>query len=418
MSTTSLNVAVIGAGAVGLFTAYALASRGVEVVVYESEPMSRLRNASWGNAGHIIPVMSVPIASPANIKAAATGLLKKGSFIRVPTRVDGHTARFMCDFVRSSRRSTWLSGLVALHDLNSAALAEFELLQANGVDCGFERAPFVSAFETVAAARGQLADHVDAASAGASLPMELLSQQRLHQLEPLATAVGRFGLMLNDQGLVRPPLMMESLIAALVARGVRFVEASVSGISATPSGVVRLQLSGAPEAVHQKVVVSTGAWLDQLAATHGVRPKVLAGFGYSLQVDVPQLPQGMLYFPEAKIATTRLGESLRVSTLLQIDRPGAAFDAVSGRLLEANARRVLPMAHWHTAREQWHGGRPISSDGIPIIGETRTANVYVNGGHGMWGVTLGPVSGRLLAEALLAGRSDIAVPGFSARRPS
>lgn len=416
MSASQLDVAVVGAGALGLFTAYSLARRGANVVIYEAEPFENLRNASWGNAGHIIPIMSVPIASPANIKAAATGIFKKGSFIRVPTQIDSHTAGFMLEFFKTSRRSKWLTGLAALHDLNARALAEFEEIQASGVDCGFERAPFVSAFETVDAARGQMADHVDATAAGASLSMDLLSKSRLHELEPLSRSVGQFGLMMNEQGLVQPPLMLDSLMGTLGSLGVRLVQDAVTEILPTSSGDVKLEFARLPSAIHQKVVVATGAWLDQLSSDHGVQPKVLAGFGYSLQVDVPSLPQGMLYFPEAKIATTRLGDSLRISTLLQIDKPGAAFDQKSGQLLENNARRVLPMAQWETVRNKWHGGRPISSDGIPIIGETRTANVYVNGGHGMWGVTLGPISGRLLAEAMLAEDPEISVPGFSARR--
>lgn len=416
MSARTVSVAVIGAGAVGLFTAYALLNRGAEVTVYEREGLSTLRNASWGNAGHIVPVMSLPIASPGNIKAAAHGLMDRRSFMRVPTRIDRHTAGFMRSFLRSSRRQIWRSNVAALQELNTAAISEFEAVAADGIDCGFERAPFVSAFESAKAARAQLADHVDVAHAGSGVAMRLLGRAELHQREPLAGAVGQFGLALEHQALLRPPTMMASLVATLRERGARFVQGEVTEVGSKHSGDVVVHVRGQRPRVHHKVVVSTGAWLDELTSAHGVRTRVLAGFGYSALLESAHLPEGMLYFPEAKIASTRLGSRLRVSSLLQIDRPGAAFDARSARLLEANVRRVLPTVDWRTAREMWHGGRPIASDGIPILGESRTPNIYVNGGHGMWGVTLGPISGRLLAEALLDGRSEIAAPGFSARR--
>ncbi|MGX1695540.1 NAD(P)/FAD-dependent oxidoreductase [Microbacterium keratanolyticum] len=411
------HVAVIGAGALGLFTAYELVCRGAEVTVYDRLPIDDIRNASWGNAGHIVPVMSVPLTSVPNITAVFRSAFERNSFMVLPRRVDRKSIDFLTRFAVNSRATAWRRAIESLIPIDRLALAEFDRLTVEGLDLGFERAPFVSAFRTKKAARAQFADLLEVSSRGLDLDIALLNRDELRRREPLSQTEGQFGVVLENQGLLQPPRMLRSLVEALTGRGVTFVTATVTAVTGAKHGTRGVSVSTADGAMtFDKAVISSGAWLDELSAPHGVRPRVLAGFGYSLRVDVPDLPEGMLYFPEAKIATTRMGDSLRVSTLMQIDSPQAPFNPRGAQRLQANARRVLPAAHWDTAREIWHGGRPISSDGVPIIGETRTKNVYVNGGHGMWGVTLGPISARLLAEAMLDDRPEIDLAGFSPRR--
>ena len=69
-------------------------------------------------------------------------------------------------------------------------------------------------------------------------------------------------------------------------------------------------------------------------------------------------------------------------------------------------RSIRPLLHgldWAVRSDDWMGPRPLTPDGLPLVGETRTSGVFVAGGHGMWGVTLGPLSGALLAERVATG---------------
>ena len=65
------------------------------------------------------------------------------------------------------------------------------------------------------------------------------------------------------------------------------------------------------------------------------------------------------------------------------------------------AKTAIPKAKWSTANEFWSGGRPLSGDGKPLIGKTAHPRVHVNSGHGMWGVTLAPVSAKLISDLIL-----------------
>ena len=77
---------------------------------------------------------------------------------------------------------------------------------------------------------------------------------------------------------------------------------------------------------------------------------------------------------------------------------------------------MLTGIDWSGIDEQWVGSRPLSADGRPLIGATATPGVFVGGGHGMWGLTLGPLTGELLAEQIVTGRSDPLLAGVSPLR--
>lgn len=405
---------VIGAGVIGLSTAYYLARGGANVTLYDSDDEDA-RPASWGNAGHVVPVMSVPVTSMKNITDAAMSLVSRNAFVTVPREISPGVLKFLAKFVRNSARSRWLESLARVAPVNRRAIEEFDALRDAGLDVGLERGPFVSAFGSAKHAEHQLEEFVSVATEGLDVQVELLDVAQLHDREPLASHVGRFGVVLKNQALLNPPRMLRSLRTGALREGVKVLtNAKATAVRPARSGI-HVHLNGGRVVTHEKVVIATGAWLDELAAPHGINTRVLAGFGYSMLVDAAPLPEGMLYFPDAKIATTRMGERLRVSTLLQIDKPSGGFRDESAKRLLSTARSVLPGVDWDSATDMWHGGRPLSATGRPVIGETKTPNVYVNGGHGMWGVTLGPISGRLLAEAILEGRPDIEVQGFTAR---
>jgi D-amino-acid dehydrogenase len=131
---------------------------------------------------------------------------------------------------------------------------------------------------------------------------------------------------------------------------------------------------------------------------------VVAGVGYSMSVDVPHQTQGMLYFPEARLATTNYKNRLRISTFMQMTDVETPENPRRRQRLLDLAKQVIPKANWDSVTDFWSGGRPLSGDGKPLIGQTRTKGVYVNSGHGMWGITLAPVSAKELTNLIVDGK--------------
>ena len=81
-----------------------------------------------------------------------------------------------------------------------------------------------------------------------------------------------------------------------------------------------------------------------------------------------------------------------------------------------SAKPVLRGVDWESIRDVWVGSRPVSADSLPLIGQTKVPGVFIAGGHGMWGMTLGPVTGKLLAERIVTGKQSAAFGAFGPLR--
>jgi D-amino-acid dehydrogenase len=171
---------------------------------------------------------------------------------------------------------------------------------------------------------------------------------------------------------------------------------------------------------HDAVVLATGAWLGQLARRHGVRRVVQAGRGYSFSVPCDPMPRGPVYFPTQRVActplTTPAGRRLRVAGMMEFRGADAPLDPRRIAAIVDAARPLLRGADLDARLDEWVGSRPCTSDGLPLIGATASPRVFVAGGHGMWGVALGPVTGQLLAERIVTGAAPAELVPFDPLR--
>lgn len=164
------------------------------------------------------------------------------------------------------------------------------------------------------------------------------------------------------------------------------------------------------------VVLATGAWLGRHARKFGVRSLVQAGRGYSFSVPVEHVPSGPVYFPGQRVACTPLGDRLRVAGMMEFRKPEAPLDARRINAIAEAARPLLRGADLDARKDEWVGSRPCTTDGLPLIGRTRSPRVFAAGGHGMWGITLGPATGLLLAETVVTGERPAQLAPFDPLR--
>ena len=116
-----------------------------------------------------------------------------------------------------------------------------------------------------------------------------------------------------------------------------------------------------------------------------------------------RMPAGPLYFPHQRVACTPLGGRLRVAGMMEFRRPGDALDPRRITAVVDAVRPFLDGVDLDDRRDEWVGSRPCTADGLPLIGPTAAPGVFVAGGHGMWGIALGPVTGQLLAQTVVKG---------------
>jgi D-amino-acid dehydrogenase len=166
-----------------------------------------------------------------------------------------------------------------------------------------------------------------------------------------------------------------------------------------------------------RVVIAAGAWSAPLARGLGARLPVTSGRGYAIDLDpAPGHPGRVVQLIEASMAIAPLGDRLRLCGTMELARPAAAIDRRRIELMLRSPGRYFD--GWAPPEDPPRvvaAPRPMTPDGLPIIGVLeRAPEVIVATGHGMLGMTLGAVTGELVAELAAEGRDRIP-PAF---RPS
>lgn len=410
--TSMKHVVVVGGGIVGLSAAWFLQERGHRVTVLERTQVGA--GASWGNAGWISPAFSVPLAEPSALKVGMSTFFSSTSPVSVPVRADPNLLRFLIRFVGNCRADKWEAGLRSLTPLNLQALPAYRELEAAGVQGGPVPMDPGLIFTPGKQQRANIEQELDAVrAAGQSVDFDLLDGQAARRQAPMVAEDLGAALRLNDQYYLDPRIFVKSLAEKLLDRGVVIDEGvSVHAVERDGNPVLR---TSAGSVAADAMVVANGAWLAEFRKQLGIRQVVQAGRGYSFSVTPDVLPSGPLYFPSHRVVATPMGQSLRISGMMEFRHPDAPLDR---RRLEAVVRTIkplLPSIDFDRRSEEWVGSRPCTADGLPLIGRSRLPDVYVAGGYGMWGLTLGPAGGRMLAD-MVSGSEVLEAAAFNPLR--
>lgn len=402
---------------VGLSTAWHLQQRGVRVTVVDREGVAA--GSSWGNAGWLAPALTLPLPDPAILATGILQTLKPSSPVYVPPTADPQLIRFLVGFARHCTPGKWRAAMSVFNRANAAALPAYDELArlTPAVEEPTKPArPFLAAFQTEAA-RTFLVDEFGHSEG--SVDFDLLTGDEIRALEPALGEAVRFGVRLHGQRFINPGQYVDALADAVVKGDGHLVTGHrVVDVIETSSGV-RVQLDGADDLTADAVVVATGAWLGGLARRHGVKRLVQAGRGYSFTVHPAHVPTNPVYFPAERVACTPLGgpaDGLRVAGMMEFRSPDAPLDPRRIKAIVDAATPMLQGVDWSARTDEWVGSRPCTTDGLPLIGRTKSQQVYVNGGHGMWGIALGPLSGRLLAEQIVGETPDPLLQSFDPLR--
>ncbi|MGW2384906.1 NAD(P)/FAD-dependent oxidoreductase [Streptomyces sp. NPDC001658] len=397
------SAVVVGAGMAGLATAWFLQEAGVEVTVVDREGVAA--GASWGNAGWLSPALTVPLPEPAALKLGLRTLLSPASPVYVPPRADLRLARFLLAFTRNCTHLHWRVAMSALAALNRGALSAYDELAEGGIaEPTRAGAPCLLAF-TSPAGRAALVAELDAVrSAGQDVTYDLLTGAEAREQEPALSARVDAGVLLHGQRHLNPGAYVAALADAVRDRGGKVLTGlEVTRVRDLGSDVVVLSSDGTSLRA-DAAVLAPGARLGRLAAPFGVRTPVQSGRGYSFSLPAEGLPGRPTYFAEQRVVCTPLGDRVRVAGMMEFTAPDRPADPRRIEAIVAAARALLPAADFDRRTDAWAGPRPCTADGLPLVGPTRSPRVHVCGGHGMWGIALGPLSGKLLAESIVTGR--------------
>jgi D-amino-acid dehydrogenase len=410
-----MDVAVIGGGVVGLATAEALARRGAGVVVLECGDWGA--GASAGNAGWISPGISNPLPSPGTMLQALRWMPDPHSPLLVRPAARASFLRWSWAFWRATRPARYSAGMAALVALCSRAVPDYEALLARGVALELHDAGLLFVARERRTLEAELAVLRDVQALGYAGELRVLDRDATLAHEPgLANGVAGAIHSLGERH-VRPESVTRGLVAHLRERGVELRDATaVRELTREQRGWVLRSDSGDVRA--ERVVVAAGVGTGQLLAPLGVRLPMEGAKGYSITLDEPALRlRGPIYLLEDKLGVSPFDGALRLAGTLELGARDLRLDRARLAAIERAGRRALHPWEPHRGRHDWAGMRPLTPDGLPVLGPVPgRPGLHVATGHSMLGVTLAATTGELLAPVVLDGGPSLALAPFSVAR--
>lgn len=394
------RVIIVGGGVIGLSCAYYLAREGREVLVLEREK-ERGNNCSRENAGMIVPSHFTPLAAPGVVTQGLKWLLDAESPFYVRPRLSLDLVRWGLSFIScaNSRHVNASAGL--LRDLQLASRELFKDLSGN-FDFGLQRRGLLMLCESTDFLKEE--EELAGKAQELGLKVEVCDPDRLRELDPGVEMNAQGGIWYEQDCHLNPGKFLHCLKESLTAKGgeVRY-DCKVQAI-----GDGTVELDGGERLHGAEVVVAGGAWTASLARSLGTWVPLQGGKGYSMTLQSPgALPQLCSLLGEAKVAITPMGDSLRVAGTMEICGEDLSVNERRVQGIIKAACRVFPGLRRDDfdGIRRWSGLRPCSPDGLPYLGRVEgREKVVVASGHAMLGLSLGPITGKLVAE-IIAGRS-------------
>ena len=411
---------VVGGGVVGLCVAYYLGAAGVPVEVVERSGLAA--GASWGNAGWVCLSHSAPVPAPGVIRYALRSLGRPDSPLYVRPGRDPGLLAWLWRFWRSSRRSAFRRGYATVAELNRPTFELYDGLRDSGVDTSLRRTGLVHAFLSVNEARHHLALQRDMAAGRYEVPDDVVVGSTAHELDPSLSPEVTAAYLVPGEGVVDPVRLVRSLADVVSTGGGKIHEnVEVTGFARAGDALTAVRTSQA-EIPCSGVIVATGMWTQRVLRGLGHRLPLQAGKGYSFSIELDPAPRRALYFGDRRIVASPIGGTTRIAGTMELSGDNRRLDWRRIVAIANGSRHYL--GPWFAdpddlvglIRDPWVGARPFLPDGLPLTDRLPgLSNCYVTTGHGMLGVTLGPASGKALAEYLLTGRRpDVLAPfGFA-----
>ena len=409
------RVAVIGGGVIGLATAYFLEKRGADVIVIEKDKVGAA--CSSGNLGWVVPSHAGPVPAPGLTLKSLRWLLRSDNPLYIKPTAIPSLFGWLWRFRGHCNSRDHEAGFHAIATFGRTEMQLLDQLVEDGVSFEMDKQGLLYLFRTEEA-RDEVLDELCPLERYGYEPPTTLSGGELKQFEPGVADDLFGGVHLEGDRHVRPETLCGGLEAWLEKTGIEIRE-GVRVEDVTTSGECVTAFVGSDGRIEADAsVIAAGAWSGHFTERCGYRLPVQAGKGYSITVRDPAVPlRHPLYLTEAKMGCTPYQGASRIAGTMELSGINETLDRRRIAALEQSVGRYVPRALEGTSRTDWVGMRPITPDGLPVIGRLPgCSNAYVATGHAMLGVTLALSTGAALAELIVEERSEVDLRAFDPGR--
>ena len=409
MSESKHDILIVGGGVIGLCCAWYLSLAGRKVAILHRDP-SRKEACSDENAGMVVPSHFIPLAAPGVISQGLKWMLNPKSPFYMKPRLDPALWSWCWKFFRHANathveNSKHLLSTMSLESrrlfLQLAEELDFDLAKRGlmmlcSTEAGLEE-------ESVVAA---MADEV-------GVQAEVCDAARVRELDPKIQMDVVGGVWFSQDCHLDPLIFLEELRKGIHSRGGVFLDAECKSFTQSNGRVVSIETEKGELLTAEYIIIAGGTWSGELTRQLNLNIPMQGGKGYSLTLNKPvELPQLCSLLKEARVAVTPMGSKLRVGGTMEI----------CGTDLSVNRKRLQGIIEGFceffpaftpsdfAGLDAWSGLRPCTPDGLPCIGAVPDLqNVTVATGHAMLGLSLGPVTGKLVSDLVTNGKPGMDV---------
>jgi D-amino-acid dehydrogenase len=408
------KVIVLGAGIIGISTAWHLAEQGHEVMVVDRQPGAALE-ASFANGAQISVSFCEPWANAGAPLKVAKWLLRDDSPLLFRPKLDPYQWRWGARFLTQCNDAAFARNvrqLVALGAYSHASLKS--LVARTGIEYQRLERGILHFFSSAAdfEAGAQAAELMRQVG----VDRRVLSRDEVLKVEP---ALAAFGAQIHG-GTYTPSdesgdafVFTQKLAALCAERGVQFLwNTDVQGLAAASGQIRSVRVADREtreerDLVADQYVVAMGAYTAPLLRPLGVSLDIYPAKGYSatLKLKRPQDASVVSLLDDTrKIAISRLGDQIRIAGTAEMAGYDNSLDTRTAKArcaaLVKRYEELFPGVADASEPQFWSGLRPSTPDNIPYIGRSKLGKLWLNAGHGTLGWTHGAGSGRALAELM------------------
>jgi D-amino-acid dehydrogenase len=416
VSERSIAALVIGAGIVGLASAYYLQRAGLKVsLIDQGEPGQA---CSFGNCGLICPSHILPLAMPGAPRKAVRSLFDPQATFRIRPQLRPVLYRWLFEFSRRCNSHTALRSAAHLKQILDASVAEYRSLIAHAaIDAAWRESGNLYLFLSEHAWREYESSELGLLREF-GVAAESVSPERIHSLTPgLSPKIGG-GVLFSGDAFLQPDRLFQSWLAVLKAEGAEVRPHTEVLDVIVSAGRVERVITTNGEYIADHYVFAIGSSSAQLRRLLQLEVPVEPGKGYSIMLDRPTAcPSLPLLFPEHNLVATPFASELRLGSIMEFAGFNGAIPDHRVRQLTSLATQFIEMPRDPTVRHRWMGWRPMTWDSLPIIGRpARLGNAFIAAGHNMLGMTLAPATGCLIADLVMERTPFIDAAPFSPDR--
>ncbi len=415
-----MRIVVLGAGIIGVTTAYYLARLGAEVEVLDRQRGPGLET-SFANAGELSYGMTSPWAAPGIPWKAIKWIFMKHRPLLIHPSLSPAMWRWCAQMLANCNAEAYTRNkgrMVRISNYSRDSLTE--LMRELPIAFDQRELGTLQLFRKQKQVDASKADQ--AVLARYDSPFEVLDRDGCIAAEPgLVHVADKFvgGLRLTADRTGDCRMFTQALAEKAAAMGVGFrYNVNIDGVAMANGRIVGIDTSeGRVEG--DRFVCAMGPYAPILLRSIGIRVPIYPIKGYSITLpitDPDAAPRSTIMDETYKVAITRLGNRIRVAGQAVV----AGYDRKLGRNATDSVRHVVsdlfPRGGDVSKAEGWTGLRPMTPDGTPCIGPTRYDNLFLNTGHGTLGWTMACGSARIVADIVMGREPEVDMDGLTLAR--